>query len=143
MSDHPRLGNRVADEPPTWSERIARKATRGMGSLSFIAVQTVVIVVWITFNVVAVVRHWDPYPFILLNLLFSTQAAYAAPLILLSQNKQEDRDHAAAAVERREVDDVDAMTIEQMQILREMRQHVADHAEELRLLRAVLGKEKD
>ena len=51
-------------------------------------------IVWITLNVVGIVSHWDPYPFILLNLGFSTQAAYAAPLILLAQNRQADRDKA-------------------------------------------------
>ena len=51
---------------------------------------------WITLNAVAVIGHWDPYPFILLNLAFSTQAAYAAPLILLAQTRQADRDKAAA-----------------------------------------------
>jgi uncharacterized membrane protein len=54
----------------------------------------VVVVAWILLNVVGLIHHWDPYPFILLNLGFSTQAAYAAPLILLAQNRQEDRDRA-------------------------------------------------
>jgi uncharacterized membrane protein len=63
-----------------------------MGSLRFLAYQTLFIGIWIGLNTVAIVRHWDPYPFILLNLLFSTQAAYASPLILLAQNRQEERD---------------------------------------------------
>ena len=62
--------------------------------------QTVVVAVWITINVVAVQLRWDPYPFILLNLAFSTQAAYAAPLILLAQNRQDDRDRAQAELDR-------------------------------------------
>jgi len=52
------------------------------------------VVVWIIFNTFGIIHHWDPYPFILLNLAFSTQAAYAAPLILLAQNRQDDRDRA-------------------------------------------------
>jgi uncharacterized membrane protein len=57
-------------------------------------------VVWIIFNTVGLVRHWDPYPFILLNLAFSTQAAYAAPLILLAQNRQDGRDRASIERDR-------------------------------------------
>ena len=60
-------------------------------------------VVWITFNVVAVNERFDPYPFILLNLMFSTQAAYAAPLILLAQNRQADRDRAEVERDREAV----------------------------------------
>jgi len=66
------------------------------GSWRFIIVQTVAVVAWIGINLIAFARHWDPYPFILLNLLFSTQAAYAAPLILLSQNRQADTDRIKA-----------------------------------------------
>ncbi len=70
------------------SERVARF----FGTPRYIAGQTFAVVVWITLNAVGVVYHWDPYPFILLNLAFSTQAAYAAPLILLAQTRQADRD---------------------------------------------------
>jgi uncharacterized membrane protein len=62
----------------------------------FISAQSVVVVGWIVVNLVAFIHRWDPYPFILLNLLFSTQAAYAAPLLLLSQNRQADRDRIEA-----------------------------------------------
>ena len=62
------------------------------GAPQYIVGQTLVVAVWITVNSIAVVAHWDPYPFILLNLAFSTQAAYAAPLILLAQTRQADRD---------------------------------------------------
>ena len=71
-----------------WAERVARF----LGTPRYIFGQTVVVVVWIVLNAVGIVRHWDPYPFILLNLAFSTQAAYAAPLILLAQTRQADRD---------------------------------------------------
>lgn len=66
------------------------------GSLSFLGWQTLVIVAWIILNIVVIVRHWDPYPFILLNLIFSTQAAYAAPLILMAQNRQTEHDRLRA-----------------------------------------------
>ena len=67
-----------------------------MGSWPFIIGQTVIIIFWIALNIVAYIGHWDPYPFILLNLLFSTQAAYAAPIIMMSQNRQNERDRAHA-----------------------------------------------
>ena len=72
--------------------RRAEQAARFFGTPQYIVGQTIVVIVWIILNAVAVVRHWDPYPFILLNLAFSTQAAYAAPLILLAQTRQADRD---------------------------------------------------
>jgi len=71
-----------------WAERIARL----FGTPQYIVGQTVVVIFWIALNSIAVVYHWDPYPFILLNLAFSTQAAYAAPLILLAQTRQAERD---------------------------------------------------
>jgi uncharacterized membrane protein len=65
-----------------------------MGTGRYLVGQTVYIVCWITLNTAGIIYHWDPYPFILLNLTFSTQAAYAAPLILLAQNRQDERDRA-------------------------------------------------
>jgi uncharacterized membrane protein len=69
---------------------------RGMGSWTFIIVQTMIVICWMTFNVVALALRWDKYPFILLNLLFSIQAAYAAPIIMMSQNRQNERDREQA-----------------------------------------------
>lgn len=66
------------------------------GSLRFIGWQTLVIIVWIILNLVAYFGHWDPYPFILLNLVFSTQAAYAAPLVLMGQNRSAEHDRLRA-----------------------------------------------
>jgi uncharacterized membrane protein len=67
-----------------------------MGSWTFIIVQSVVLAVWIVLNLVAWMEHWDPYPFILLNLALSFQAAYAAPFIMISQNRQAERDRHQA-----------------------------------------------
>lgn len=78
------------------SERIARF----LGTGRYLALQTVVVIVWIVLNVFAVTLRWDPYPFILLNLAFSTQAAYAAPLILLAQNRQDNRDRVSLEEDR-------------------------------------------
>ncbi|MGV9713469.1 DUF1003 domain-containing protein [Gordonia sp. NPDC003424] len=79
-----------------YAERIARF----LGTGRYLLIQTVIVVVWIAINLVAVSLRFDPYPFILLNLAFSTQAAYAAPLILLAQNRQENRDRIALDEDR-------------------------------------------
>jgi len=87
----PRMGARYdADAFGRFSEAIARF----LGTGRFLFGQTVFVIGWIMLNTIGIVNHWDPYPFILLNLAFSTQAAYAAPLILLAQNRQDDRDRA-------------------------------------------------
>ncbi len=84
------------EESRSFGERIADSVANGMGSWSFIIIQTVLVVVWMAFNIIGFIYHWDPYPYILLNLLFSTQAAYAAPIIMMAQNRQSDRDRIQA-----------------------------------------------
>jgi uncharacterized membrane protein len=74
--------------------RFSEALARFLGTGKYLFGQTLFVIVWIIVNVAAGIRHWDPYPFILLNLAFSTQAAYAAPLILLAQNRQDERDRA-------------------------------------------------
>jgi uncharacterized membrane protein len=91
---HP--ANRRRLDLPTRGERTADQVTAIFGSWRFIIIQTMIVTAWIALNLVAIIGHWDPYPFILLNLVFSTQAAYAAPLILLSQNRQADTDRITA-----------------------------------------------
>jgi uncharacterized membrane protein len=91
---HP--ANQFRHDHRTTGQRLADSVTGVFGSWRFIVVQTVIVVLWISTNIVAITLRWDPYPFILLNLLFSTQAAYAAPLILLSQNRQADTDRVKA-----------------------------------------------
>ena len=80
----------------TFGDRLADSVAAGMGSWRFIIIQTVFVLIWMTLNVVGIINHWDPYPFILLNLIFSTQAAYAAPIIMMSQNRQSQRDRIQA-----------------------------------------------
>ncbi len=82
----------------TTGQRVADTVAATMGSWRFIIIQTTILVLWIVLNVTAYVQRWDPYPFILLNLALSFQAAYAAPFIMMSQNRQQDvdRKHAAA-----------------------------------------------
>jgi uncharacterized membrane protein len=86
---------------PDMFGNFAETFARFMGTAKFLAYMTVFVIVWITLNVVAIFGlEWDPYPFILLNLFFSTQASYAAPLILLAQNRQEARDRVVAEQDR-------------------------------------------
>ncbi|WP_131748377.1 DUF1003 domain-containing protein [Frankia sp. Cppng1_Ct_nod] len=80
--------------------RVAELVARFLGTARYLAIQTVIVIIWIGLNIALPILRWDPYPFILLNLAFSTQAAYAAPLILLAQNRQDDRDRAALAEDR-------------------------------------------
>ncbi|WMT76895.1 DUF1003 domain-containing protein [Bradyrhizobium sp. Ash2021] len=77
-------------------QRVADKVAGVMGSWKFIIVQTVLLVAWVSINFVAAARSWDPFPFILLNLALSVQAGYAAPILMMSQNRQQDIDRRAA-----------------------------------------------
>ena len=79
-----------------FSQRLADSVANGMGSWRFIIWQTIIVAIWMILNVMAIVGHCDPYPYILLNLVFSTQAAYAAPIIMMAQNRQNERDRAQA-----------------------------------------------
>ena len=89
--------------------RRAEKLARFFGTPQYILGQSIVVVLWIAANVAAVTYHWDPYPFILLNLAFSTQAAYAAPLILLAQTRQADRDKDRELIVERQHDEMERM----------------------------------
>lgn len=94
-----RIGTDPADPDFTFGDRVADRVAATMGSWPFILVQTALLFVWIVLNVTAYVQQWDPYPFILLNLALSFQAAYAAPFIMMSQNRQAAVDRAAATTD--------------------------------------------
>ena len=79
---------------------VSEKAARFLGTGRYLVGQSVFVVLWLILNTIGLTQHWDPYPFILLNLAFSTQAAYAAPLILLAQNRQDDRDRTSIERDR-------------------------------------------
>jgi uncharacterized membrane protein len=83
-------------ETLSFGNHLADSVAKGMGSWRFIIAQTILVILWMGLNVVGFMYHWDVYPFILLNLLFSTQAAYAAPIIMMAQNRQSDRDRVQA-----------------------------------------------
>ena len=79
---------KAAENVRTRGDRVADRVAAWVGSWTFIIAQTVILLLWIVLNVVAWMRHWDPYPFILLNLALSFQSAYAAPILMISQNRQ-------------------------------------------------------
>ncbi|MBI5534116.1 MAG: DUF1003 domain-containing protein [Deltaproteobacteria bacterium] len=88
--------NEVVADKLSRGQRVADGLATVMGSWTFIILQSLVLVCWITANVLAFVHRWDPYPFILLNLALSFQAAYAAPIIMMSQNRQAAKDRIMA-----------------------------------------------
>jgi uncharacterized membrane protein len=102
----------------TFGQRVADDVAATMGSWSFIIVQSVILTVWIAANVIAWIDHWDPYPFILLNLALSFQAAYAAPFIMISQNRQAERD-------RRQAEEDYRTNFEAEQRIEDLQRHLA------------------
>jgi uncharacterized membrane protein len=113
MSDlyTPRVSRRFSvNVDPEAVGRFSESIARFLGTGRYLAFQTFVVIIWIVLNLFAVKLQWDPYPFILLNLAFSTQAAYAAPLILLAQNRQENRDRVSLEEDRRRAEQTKADT---------------------------------
>ncbi len=92
--DHPPVidVNEEFEEQLSFGQRAADWVTEVVGSWTFMIVQTALLAIWGVLNVAAWIQHWDPYPFILMNLVLSLQAAYAAPIIMMSQNRQDARD---------------------------------------------------
>ncbi|HOV92340.1 MAG TPA: DUF1003 domain-containing protein [Candidatus Kapabacteria bacterium] len=88
--------NDIIDERRTPGQIASDFVTKLIGSWKFLITQSIFIVIWLLLNVVVLIYHWDPYPFILMNLLLSLQAAYATPIIMMSQNRQEERDRIDA-----------------------------------------------
>ena len=91
--------NVVEEERMTVGQRVADKVADTIGSWPFIIIQTIILTIWIIINVTAWINHWDPYPFILLNLMLSFQAAYSGPVIMMSQNRQAAKDRLAAEID--------------------------------------------
>jgi uncharacterized membrane protein len=83
-------------ETLSFGQLIADRVANGMGSWRFIIYQTIIVIAWMALNMIGFIRHWDPYPFIFLSLVFSAQAAYAGPVIMMSQNRQSERDRIQA-----------------------------------------------
>lgn len=96
--DHPAVidVNRVADDQLTMGQKIADKVAATVGSWRFIIIQSIILALWLALNITGIIFRWDPYPFILLNLMLSFQAAYAAPFVMMSQNRQAEKDRLTA-----------------------------------------------
>lgn len=107
MDDHKHVVNVVHHDEATFGERIADAAASGIGSWRFLIIQTFAVTLWVTFNIVGLINHWDPFPFILLNLLFSVQAAYTGPVLLLAGNRQSQKDRLTLEHAAHEADKAD------------------------------------
>jgi uncharacterized membrane protein len=117
--------NQLVFEAAPLGARVADRVTGFMGSWRFIVIQTVLVALWLTANVILLTRPFDPFPFILLNLAFSTQAAYAAPLILLASNRASQRDRLTLEHAAEEGDLGDAQNERLLQGNTEILEHVA------------------
>jgi len=123
-------------EPLTIGERIADNAARVVGSWHFIIIQTILVMIWIVFNVWELgFGHFDVYPFVLLNLMFSVQAAYTGPILLLASNRQSTKDRAMAWRDDEELGVIYRLQHEQMEILSLVKDAQEKHTEILEMLR--------
>jgi len=126
--------------PQNFGQQLADGVAKGMGSWTFIIVQSAIVAIWITLNLVGFFYHWDIYPFILLNLLFSTQAAYAAPIIMMSQNRQAQKDHIRDDHEAEEVDLLYQINQRQLEILTLLRTNLCpEDAEKMAASLSAMG----
>jgi uncharacterized membrane protein len=117
----------------SFGDRISDAVANRMGSWTFIIAQTIIVVIWMALNAIGIVAQWDAYPFILLNLLFSTQAAYAAPIIMMAQNRAGERDRLNAQhdydvnlANREEIRLLHEILLAQDATLKEIRAHLID-----------------
>ena len=106
--------NVIQHDEATLGERVADRMSAGIGSWTFLIAQSILIAIWITLNIVGLVRHWDPYPFFLLNFGFTLQAAFTGPVLLLAGKRQSEKDrlmleHAAAEAEESEHRTIDIL----------------------------------
>jgi uncharacterized membrane protein len=113
--DHKHPVNVVHHEEATFGEHLADGIAAGIGSWTFLIVQTFLVALWVVLNFVGFIKHWDPFPFILLNLLFSVQAAYTGPVLLLAGNRQAQKDRLTLEHAAHEADKADKQNV---QILR-------------------------
>jgi uncharacterized membrane protein len=123
-------------EPLTIGERIADNAASVVGSWRFIIIQTILVAIWIAINVWELgIGHFDVFPFVLLNLMFSVQAAYTGPILLLATNRQASKDRAMASRDDEELGVIYRLQHEQMEILALLKDSNLKHTEVLELLR--------
>ena len=145
--DHKHPVNVVHHDEATFGEMLADKIASGIGSWTFLMIQTAAVIAWLVLNIYGFVHRWDPFPFILLNLLFSVQAAYTGPVLLLAGNRQAQKDRLTlehAAYEADKADDqnvqilkaIEKNTEVTLQVLRHVESLVEDHIAEARGTRA-------
>lgn len=117
----------------TFGQRVADDVAKAIGSWPFIIGQTIIVAVWVVLNIMAFMKKWDPYPFILLNLMFSVQAAYAGPVIMMSQNRQAERDRVQAQ------QDLDTNVKAELEI-EDVQQHLIRIEDTLERIEQALGR---
>lgn len=141
--EHQHPVNVIHHDEATFGERLADSIASGIGSWRFLIIQTVAVLCWVVFNVIGLINHWDPFPFILLNLLFSVQAAYTGPVLLLAGNRQAQKDrltleHASQEADKADTQNVQILTaIEHntnvtLEILQHVQTLVEDHVRQTR-----------
>jgi CRP/FNR family transcriptional regulator, cyclic AMP receptor protein len=134
--------NEVEEERLTFGQRIADKVADTIGSWPFIITQSIILMVWIVLNIAAWINHWDPYPFILLNLMLSFQAAYAGPVIMMSQNRQSAKDRLAAEIDHQVNTKAELEINNLMRRMDELELSVEENHSELRGLIGTRQKER-
>jgi uncharacterized membrane protein len=141
--DHKHPVNVLHHDQATFGERLADKIASSIGSWTFLIVQTCAVLTWLVLNIYGFVHRWDPFPFILLNLLFSVQAAYTGPVLLLAGNRQSQKDrltleHAAYEADKADEQNVEILkAIEKntevtLSILRHVEVLIEDHVSQLK-----------
>ncbi len=110
--DHKHPVNVVHHDEATFGEKLADTIAAGIGSWTFLIIQTCAVLLWLTLNIIGFMSHWDPFPFILLNLLFSVQAAYTGPVLLLAGNRQSQKDRLTLEHAAYEADKADEQNVE-------------------------------
>ncbi len=132
--------NEVEEEQMTFGQRVADRVADTIGSWPFIIIQTIILTIWIILNGLAWINHWDPYPFILLNLMLSFQAAYSGPVIMMSQNRQSAKDRIAAEVDHQVNTKAELEINNLMRRMDELELNIEEQHAELKKL--IVGKKK-
>ncbi|HLQ60405.1 MAG TPA: DUF1003 domain-containing protein [Candidatus Acidoferrales bacterium] len=128
--------NVVHHDKATFGERLADTIAAGIGSWTFLVVQTSLVILWVALNLLGWFLKWDPYPFILLNLMFSVQAAYTGPILLLAGNRQSQKDRLTLEHAAQEAEKADAQNVE---ILSEIKKNTEVTVQILRHLEQMAG----
>lgn len=118
--EHHHPVNVIHHDEATHGEKLADAIAAGIGSWRFLIIQTFAVACWVVFNVIGLVNHWDPFPFILLNLLFSVQAAYTGPVLLLAGNRQAQKDRLTLEHAAQEADKADQQNVQILEAIKQI-----------------------